>query len=543
MRQQRYQRLMKRVMCICVVSFLAIQPVQIQAETTEQQVVKVGFYEYFPYYYTDEHGNPKGYYHEMLALFARKLDFEYEYVPVTPMEMPEKLESGVIDLGFGAVYTKERAQQFVYGRLPLQFENHTVYVQKKDSYGNLNNLTDQKIGYLTAEAHNTVFAEQIKALGQQIQLVPLETSTELKQQFLSHELDAVIATNNNIDFKNYPRIYSFSTGPVYLMAAKEQRVLMTKIDNYLQAAENSFFNPALNIYNSFFNQSQRRQDFLLGISVILLLLLAGVLVFFGKRDIQYTLVRRKVKSHLRHQRYCLYYQPILNHQSGEIVSAEALLRLRQGEAIISPYHFLPEIEQARMMYPVTLYIFQQIVSDYETLKASTGQADFYISLNVSFAELSHPNFLRDILAILAPTQLAPQHFCFEIVERQKLTNSTEVLEVIRDLQSYGFQIALDDFGTEYSNFDILDKIPYDILKVDKYLIDGIETSFVRQAIVRFLTEIADVSQTRVVLEGIETPNQLAFLQQFPSEIVFIQGYYYSPPQPLEKFIAFARTQR
>ncbi|MGL4623592.1 MAG: EAL domain-containing protein [Culicoidibacterales bacterium] len=539
MRQQRYQRLMKRVMCICVVSFLVIQPVQIQAETTEQQVVKVGFYEYGPYYYMDEYGNPQGYYHELLELFARKLDFEYEYVPVTPLEMPEKIESGVIDLGFGAVYTKERAQQFVYSRLPLQFENHAIYVQEK----NLESLEGKKVGYLVSETHNAVFAEQIRSLDERVQLEPIETSTELKQRFINQELDAVVANHSSVDFAEHPKIHSFSTGPVYLMAAKEQRVLMTKIDNYLQAAENSFFNPALNIYNSFFNQSQRRQDFLLGISVILLLLLAGVLVFFGKRDIQYTLVRRKVKSHLRHQRYCLYYQPILNHQSGEIVSAEALLRLRQGEAIISPYHFLPEIEQARMMYPVTLYIFQQIVSDYETLKASTGQADFYISLNVSFAELSHPNFLRDILAILAPTQLAPQHFCFEIVERQKLTNSTEVLEVIRDLQSYGFQIALDDFGTEYSNFDILDKIPYDILKVDKYLIDGIETSFVRQAIVRFLTEIADVSQTRVVLEGIETPNQLAFLQQFPSEIVFIQGYYYSPPQPLEKFIAFARTQR
>lgn len=539
MRQQRYQRLMKRVMCICVVSFLVIQPVQIQAETTEQQVVKVGFYEYGPYYYMDEYGNPQGYYHELLELFARKLDFEYEYVPVTPLEMPEKIESGVIDLGFGAVYTKERAQQFVYSRLPLQFENHAIYVQEK----NLESLEGKKVGYLVSETHNAVFAEQIRSLDERVQLEPIETSTELKQRFINQELDAVVANHSSVDFAEHPKIHSFSTGPVYLMAAKEQRVLMTKIDNYLQAAENSFFNPALNIYNSFFNQSQRRQDFLLGISVILLLLLAGVLVFFGKRDIQYTLVRRKVKSHLRHQRYCLYYQPILNHQSGEIVSAEALLRLRQVEAIISPYHFLPEIEQARMMYPVTLYIFQQIVSDYETLKASTGQADFYISLNVSFAELSHPNFLRDILAILAPTQLAPQHFCFEIVERQKLTNSTEVLEVIRDLQSYGFQIALDDFGTEYSNFDILDKIPYDILKVDKYLIDGIETSFVRQAIVRFLTEIADVSQTRVVLEGIETLNQLAFLQQFPSEIVFIQGYYYSPPQPLEKFIAFARTQR
>ncbi|MGL4624230.1 MAG: EAL domain-containing protein [Culicoidibacterales bacterium] len=523
------------ILLICFLVLVCL-PIHTQAREVEKEVVKVGFYEHFPYYYRDENNNPQGYYHQLLVLFARELQFDYQYVAVQPEQMLGKLESGEIDLGFGAIYTEERSKNFIYSRQPLQFESHAIYTHEKGSYGNITNLEGQTIGYLRAESNNSVFAEQIKALGVQVNLMEIESYDTLKQKFFNNEIDAIIVNNKNSDLKGYQAVYAFSTGPVYILTTKNNQALIQKIDDYIQKSEDSLFNPVLNTYNSFFNQGQRQKDFLLGISVILFILLFVGIIIYSKQDVQRLLLRKMVRTNLKKQRYCLYYQPIVHQRDEEIVSVEALLRLRKGTEIISPYHFLPQIEQAEMMYPVTLWIFEQVVNDYEQVTMCTKQQAFYISLNISFAELSHPNFLQDIQHILTSTSLNPQNFCFEIVERQKLTNDQEVLQVIRELQSHGFKIALDDFGTEYSNFDVLDKIPYDILKVDKHLVDTIETSFVKQTIIRFLTEIAVETQKRIVIEGIETKEQLAFLQLLPSETVFIQGYYYSPPQPIEKLL-------
>lgn len=360
----------------------------------------------------------------------------------------------------------------------------------------------------------------------------------MKEKFFTREVDAIISASKNPDLKGFATIYSFSTGPVYILTRSEQRILLNRIDNYLQTVEGQFFNPVLNIYNSYFNQTQRKQDFLLGMSVILLLILVIVLVTFGQRDIKRLLLRRKIRRKLQKQQYCVYYQPIINHATQTIASFEALVRLRANGKIISPFVFLPEIEQAEMMYPLTLWMFEQVVRDYPQLQQLNPDKQPSVSINVSFVELSQPQFVETVLAILAPSQLAPQNFCFEIIEREKLGNPQHVIAVMQALRAHGFQIALDDFGTEYSNFDILERVPYDVLKLDKYLVDELETSFLKQEIIRFLVSLAQATTKRVVIEGIETQEQLTFLQQFPSDIVFIQGYYYSPPQPLEKLVTW-----
>lgn len=538
MGKQHKHLLTKLFIGLCCLTLLFSPAVNAEATIGEKPLIKVGFYEYAPYYYKDDRGQPQGYYHALLAHFARKLDFDYEYVEVSPAEILPKLESGEIDFGFGAVYKPERARKFVYSREPLQFESNAIYVRETGTYGELENLNGQTIGYLSEETHHTVFADQITALGLKVNLVPVTTYQALKDQFFTGTFDAIITTNKNPDFEGFPTIYSFSTGPVYILTTPENRVLLNRIDNYIQAAENQFFNPVLNIYNSYFNQSQRKQDFLLGMSVILLLLLAIVLIAFGHRDIKQLLLRRKIRRQLKKQQYCVYYQPIINHETATIASFEALVRLQKHGEIISPYHFLPEIEQAKMMYPLTLWMFEQVVRDYPQLKQLNPAKQPSVSINVSFVELSQPDFVATVLAILAPSQLAPQNFCFEIVEREKLGNPQHVIAVMETLRAHGFQIALDDFGTEYSNFDILERVPYDVLKLDKYLVDELESSHLKQAIIRFLVSLAQSAGKRVIIEGIETQAQLAFMQQFPSDIVFIQGYYYSPPQPLAKLVTW-----
>ncbi|MGL6057751.1 MAG: EAL domain-containing protein [Culicoidibacterales bacterium] len=509
----------------------------------QKRVVKVGFYEYMPYYYRDEDNNPQGYYHEFLEILAEKLDFKYEYVEVDPPNILKQLENGEFDLAFGAIYTKARAEKFVYSQNYLQFENHSIYIQEQAVYEDLEGLSGKTVGYLSEEIHNKVFADQIKMLEVNVELQQFQSYEELKTQFYNQELDAVLVNTQNADFTDYRSIYTFSSGPVYIVATPKNNDLINEIDQYIKVVQGRLYNPFQQLYTNFFNESQRKQEFLF-VSILLLGgALISVIVFYAKRDIKRILLRFEVSKNLRLKRYCLYYQPIMNHHSGSVASAEALLRLRVGDQVVGPYQFLTKIEQAEMMYEVTMEVFRQAVQDYPKLAASASNEEFYISLNVSFAELLNPKFTVDVLNILKWTPLTPNQFCFEIIEREKLAHPEAVLAVIATLQNLGFKIALDDFGTEYSNFDVLEVIPYDILKIDKQLVDTLTTSFIKQELIRLLTKFAEVRQTRVIIEGVEDERQVDFLRQFSSDYVSIQGYYYSPPIPLEQFQQFASDAR
>ena len=114
-------------------------------------------------------------------------------------------------------------------------------------------------------------------------------------------------------------------------------------------------------------------------------------------------------------------------------------------------------------------------------------------------------------------------------------------EIINELRSLGIKVAIDDFGVEYSNLDILDKIDYDIIKLDKHFIDEIQTSFVRQESVIFIGKIIEHYQKRMVMEGVEHQEQLDVLKALYPGAVYIQGYLYSPPISLEEIKVFMIT--
>ena len=128
--------------------------------------------------------------------------------------------------------------------------------------------------------------------------------------------------------------------------------------------------------------------------------------------------------------------------------------------------------------------------------------------------------------------------CFEIIEKYHLENQSLTNQVIRELRSLGVKVAIDDFGVEYANLDMLDKIDYDIIKLDKHFIDEIQTSFIRQASVLFIGKVIEYYQKRMVMEGLEYPKQLEVLQELYPGVVYIQGYLYSPPISLEEFKVF-----
>ena len=214
---------------------------------------------------------------------------------------------------------------------------------------------------------------------------------------------------------------------------------------------------------------------------------------------------------------------------------ESLLRYDNGSKILSPVYFLKEIEEARMMYDVSIWILKKIAIDYEQIKGVNPDLneDFYISLNVSFEELQDRRFMNDVKNIISSTNLRPRQICFEIVERFRLEDTKKIQEIILELKQMGFKIAIDDFGIQYSNFDILDIVDYDVIKLDKYFIDEIETSFIKNEIVKCMSNIVKYKGKVMVIEGVESNLQVEMIKELYNDAMYIQGYYYSKPIALE----------
>ena len=191
-----------------------------------------------------------------------------------------------------------------------------------------------------------------------------------------------------------------------------------------------------------------------------------------------------------------------------------------------------------MMYEVTMWVLRKAIEDYDTITSSNDNLEnnFYLSINVSFKELQDARFLTDLEELIKVTNANPQQFCLEIVERFQLSDVEKIQDIILKLKKIGFKIAIDDFGAQYSNFDVLEMIDYDMIKLDKYFIVDIESSFRKREIMKCMSNITKENKTIMVIEGVESYAQVEMIRTFDNDTMYIQGYYYSKPVPLDKVI-------
>ena len=175
------------------------------------------------------------------------------------------------------------------------------------------------------------------------------------------------------------------------------------------------------------------------------------------------------------------------------------------------------------------YFRFRIIKDYKMVKGN----DFYISLNVSFKEIENPKFLRSLMKIAKDYKMDDCNICLEIVEKFGMEDIGRIQSAIRIIKEYGFSIAIDDFGVEYSNLDLLNKIDSDIVKLDKYFVDNLDKSIINEKTVQFISEICSISNRTIVFEGVEEKYQVDIIKAFPYEKIYIQGYFYSKPVDIE----------
>ncbi|HZF70674.1 EAL domain-containing protein [Sulfuricurvum sp.] len=224
----------------------------------------------------------------------------------------------------------------------------------------------------------------------------------------------------------------------------------------------------------------------------------------------------------------LYFQPQVDAYTSKIIGVETLLRWFSPDGPISPAIFIPIAEEMGLIQEIGEFVLRQgcmIASKWAETKLLNGR----IAINVSARQLVHLDFLSTLEHIIQETQCDPSWVELEITESSILENPEKMIALLTVIKSKGFTISIDDFGTGYSSLSYLKNLPIDKLKIDISFIRNITHEPKNQTIVKTIIALAKGLGMTPLAEGVETADELAFLQLHG--IGSIQGYYYYKPIP------------
>ena len=236
---------------------------------------------------------------------------------------------------------------------------------------------------------------------------------------------------------------------------------------------------------------------------------------------------------LLQRQFEVYYQPVVDLNTGDVVSAEALVRWNHPEkGMVSPGFFIPFFEHNGFIIKLDAYIREEVCRNMMELRRR-GLRNIPVSVNVSRLEFYDPNLCRSIIDLTERYRLEPQMMRLEITESAYTDNPQQLLAAMKELQNYGFQVLMDDFGSGYSSLNTLSELPIDVLKLDlKFLREETETKR-RHATMQAVINLALELGLQVIAEGVETKQQAQRLALMGCQ--YAQGYYYGHPMPQEEF--------
>lgn len=232
---------------------------------------------------------------------------------------------------------------------------------------------------------------------------------------------------------------------------------------------------------------------------------------------------KKLKEAIEEKQFCLYYQPIFDANTGNIVEHEALIRMidNNGE-IVSPGYFLPAARQSRLYPLLSQFVINEVFTMLET---TTHTYSINLSVDDIFDKPTKELLIQKLRASSHTTRLI-----FELLESEGIENYPEVSAFISEVKQFGCRIAIDDFGTGYSNFAHIIKLDVDILKIDGSLIRNIDTDTNAQTILIAITEFSKHLGLHTVAEFVHS--EAVYNKCRELGIDYLQGYYLGEPKPL-----------
>jgi diguanylate cyclase (GGDEF)-like protein len=233
------------------------------------------------------------------------------------------------------------------------------------------------------------------------------------------------------------------------------------------------------------------------------------------------------------ERFVLHYQPKINLATGAITGAEALVRMqRPNHPLLYPAQFVGIAEDCGLILPIGKWVLERAchqAARWLRCGLDVGQ----IAVNVSAIEFHGRDFLTGVQSILADSGLDPLHLALELTETGLMQDTERTIEVLHALKDLGIGLAIDDFGTGYSSLSYLRRFPIDTLKIDQSFVQDIRAENCDALLVGTIIAMGRSLKLQVVAEGIETGQQVAYLQA--QNCVEGQGFYFSRPVTADAF--------
>lgn len=246
--------------------------------------------------------------------------------------------------------------------------------------------------------------------------------------------------------------------------------------------------------------------------------------YAGSRSL---LLRTAMHRALEREEFRLHFQPIVNLATGRITGMEALIRWHNEElGVVPPSEFIPLAEETGLIYAIGEWVLRDAVRQMATL-VRAGYKQLRVAVNLSARQFQEANLVSHIRQYLEDEGLAPHHLELEITETLMMYSMENTVTALRGLHELGVSVALDDFGTGYSSLQYLKDFHIQHLKIDKSFIDGLPLGARDAAITMAIVSMARALGIKVIAEGVEEDEQLAFLRDIGCEEA--QGYYLSMP--------------
>ena len=244
---------------------------------------------------------------------------------------------------------------------------------------------------------------------------------------------------------------------------------------------------------------------------------------------------------LEREELAVVYQPKVSIADGSIKGFELLLRWNSTQyGHISPTDFIPVAETSGLVVPIGMWVFEEACKQLaEWQSRYQGIRGAKIAVNVSMRQLLQASFLPEIRRILDTTGVVPSSIELELTETSAMANPMQTVEVLAKLKKLGLRLALDDFGTGYSSLAYLQKLPIDVLKIDRAFVQGLGNNPSDIEIIRLILALAQTLHLETVAEGVETAAHIEELRRLGCQLA--QGYAFSPPVSADEAEYLLRT--
>lgn len=253
--------------------------------------------------------------------------------------------------------------------------------------------------------------------------------------------------------------------------------------------------------------------------------------YMYEKSLKFIQMSNQLKMAIQNEEFILYYQPQIDLQTGRIIGAEALIRWNHPvKGFISPMDFIPFAEKTGQIVQLDEWVLRTACKQKKEWEEK-GYPPIKLSVNLSSKEVTISGLAENVKNILEEYGMKSCDIELEVTETAVMVEIDKAIEVIRELRNLGISIALDDFGTGYSSLTYLQKLPIDILKIDREFIKNVINEDEELYIFNSIVDLAHNLGLKVVAEGVETKEQLSLLKKRGCDIG--QGYLFSKPIPAE----------